>query len=141
MQALQERLLCLLKEIDALCEEHGITYYCSGGTVIGAARHGGFIPWYDDIDVCMMRDDFERFREVMRSNSPEGRCLLCSEDYPDYHSTIPRYVEYDSTSFCRYHLLGKVPAGVSIDIFILEPVPSDTSAQRDFIYLRDRVMA
>ena len=133
MQALQERLLKLLKEIDAICRDNAITYYCSGGTVIGAARHEGFIPWDDDIDICMMRDDFERFREVFRSSPPEGRFLLCSEDYPDYHSTIPRYAEADSTSFCRYHLLGEVPAGVSLDIFILEPVPNDPEAQRDFI--------
>ena len=61
MQEYQKKLLTLLKEIDAICSKYGINYYCTGGTVIGAARHGGFIPWDDDIDVCMMRPDFERF--------------------------------------------------------------------------------
>lgn len=133
MQDYQRKLLQLLKEIDAICREHNITYYCSGGTVIGAVRHEGFIPWDDDIDVCMMRRDFERFCEVFRTNPPEGRYLLYNENDPDYHSTIPRYVEADTTSFCRYHLLGEVPAGASIDIFILESVPDDPSLQKDFI--------
>lgn len=133
MQEYQKKLLTLLKEIDAICSKHGITYYCSGGTVIGAARHGGFIPWDDDIDVCMTRPDFERFCEVFRSDPPEGRCLLYNENDPDYHSTIPRYAETGTTSFCRYHLLGRVPAGASIDIFILEAVPDEPALQRDFI--------
>lgn len=133
MQEYQKKLLTLLKEIDAICSKYGINYYCTGGTVIGAARHGGFIPWDDDIDVCMMRPDFERFCEVFRSDPPEGRCLLYNENYPDYHSTIPRYVETGTTSFCRYHLLGNVPAGASIDIFVMEAVPDEPALQRDFI--------
>lgn len=133
MQDYQKKLLQLLKEIDAICRKHDITYYCSGGTVIGAVRHQGFIPWDDDIDICMMRPDFERFCEVFKTDPPEDRYLLYNENDSDYHSTIPRYVEADSTSFCRYHQLGHVPAGVSIDVFILESVSDDPAEQREFI--------
>lgn len=129
----QKRLLSLLKEIDAICRRNDITYYCSGGTVIGAVRHGGFIPWDDDIDVCMMRSEFERFCEAFRKEQPRERFLLYNENDPDYHATIPRYAEAGSTSFCRYHLLGHVPAGVSIDIFILDPVSDDPEVQKSHL--------
>lgn len=56
--------LKILEQIMRICEKHGLTYYAAGGTLIGAIRHGGYIPWDDDIDVSMMRPDFNRFCEV-----------------------------------------------------------------------------
>ena len=60
MNERQSHLLRLLKEIDSFCREHDITYYCAAGTVLGAIRHGGFIPWDDDIDVYMLRSDYDK---------------------------------------------------------------------------------
>ena len=56
--------LDLLNEFKRVCKEYGIRYYAVGGTLIGAARHNGFIPWDDDIDVAMMWDDFKKFMEI-----------------------------------------------------------------------------
>ena len=58
---IQEALACILKDVDAFCRENGIRYSLAYGTLIGAVRHRGFIPWDDDIDLLMPRPDFERF--------------------------------------------------------------------------------
>ena len=53
MNALQERILAIFKEVSAVCERHEIPYYAIGGTAIGAVRHKGFIPWDDDLDIAV----------------------------------------------------------------------------------------
>ena len=57
LKQMQQVYLELLKEFDALCQHHGLRYDLAGGSLLGAVRHGGFIPWDDDIDVCMPRPD------------------------------------------------------------------------------------
>lgn len=74
----------LLAAFNKICEENQLSYYAGGGTLIGAVRHGGFIPWDDDIDLVMMRDEFDRLREVV-------------SNYPDYRLSIV----YDPFVLCR----------------------------------------
>ena len=62
----------VLNVIDEICSKHHITWYADNGTLLGAVRHGGYIPWDDDVDICMMRDDFMRFREIVEEELPEG---------------------------------------------------------------------
>ena len=64
VRQVQEKILETMKYIDALCRENGIVYYIMGGTALGAVRHGGFIPWDDDLDVAMLRADYERFLQI-----------------------------------------------------------------------------
>lgn len=125
MNTKQEQLLQLLKEIDSFCEEHNITYYCAAGTVLGAIRHDGFIPWDDDIDILMTRDEFLRFVCAFKDDGPANRSVEYFGGDHEHHSTVARYVKEDSTLFCHYHITGYAPAGVSIDIFVLDPVPDD----------------
>ena len=58
--------LQILSEIAKLCKKHDIQWFGDYGTMLGAVRHGGYIPWDDDFDICMMRDDYERFFEIAK---------------------------------------------------------------------------
>jgi lipopolysaccharide cholinephosphotransferase len=64
LRACQLKQLSILEEIDRICQRHQINYWLDGGTLLGAVRHGGFIPWDDDIDIAMRQDDLERFINI-----------------------------------------------------------------------------
>ena len=67
LQSLQKVEIEILDEIDRICRMNNINYCLVGGTLLGAVRHGGFIPWDDDVDVAMPRNDYERFMDVCKS--------------------------------------------------------------------------
>lgn len=107
IRAIQLRELEILKAFDAICEARGLRYFLVGGTLIGAMRHNGFIPWDDDIDIGMPPDDYKRLEE------------LGSSIWPDKFSYIPE----DSTG--TWLGCAKVCDGeYSIDIFPFESKPN-----------------
>ena len=73
LRDVQLSALKILKEIDRVCKEHKLTYWIDFGTLLGAVRHEGFIPWDDDIDICMVRDDYERFVEIFNKNTKDTK--------------------------------------------------------------------
>ena len=74
--------LKVLKEIKRVCTKHDIKYFLTGGTLIGAARHKGFVPWDDDIDIAMMRTEYDRFLEIAPKELRPEYSLLCIQQDP-----------------------------------------------------------
>ena len=76
-----ETNLKLLKEIDRICRKYKIKYALDSGTLLGAVRHKGFIPWDDDVDVVFTRANYEMFAKVARRELPEGMSLVEPDEY------------------------------------------------------------
>ena len=73
---LQDKILEVAKYVDFLCKEHDIDYCLMGGSALGAKRHGGFIPWDDDLDIFMTPDNYEKFRDVFMQYADQNRFYL-----------------------------------------------------------------
>ena len=96
MTSFQQHLLRLLTEIDAICQKNHITYFLAGGTLLGAIRHRGFIPWDDDADILMDEENWQKFRKACQTQLPANRFLSSPEDDPTYPNIFPRYGETTS---------------------------------------------
>lgn len=77
-------MLRLLRVFDAICHKHGLSYWLDAGTLLGAARHGGFIPWDDDVDVMMPVEDYRRFIEVAVAELPDDAFLQTKRTDPEH---------------------------------------------------------
>lgn len=86
---LQLVLLEMLKDINALCEKNHIPFWLNGGSALGAVRHKGFIPWDDDADIAMMREDYERFVAIMKEQCPAQYVFQCFDTDDRYNVLIP----------------------------------------------------
>ena len=106
LKALQEILLGYLLEVDRICKKHNITYYLGGGTLLGAARHKGFIPWDDDVDIMMDRENYNKFLEVVADELPEGVILQDPKKDKTYNYCYARLRLADTvfaTDFSKNH--------------------------------------
>ncbi len=130
----QANLYKLFKEIDAICKKHNIMYCLAGGTAIGAVRHHGFIPWDDDMDLYMTRDNWLKFIEVSKTDFPENRCLLCQELDHSYTNMFGRYCDTSVTAIHRHSMYEtKETAGEVIDILTIDPVPDDPKLYAEYV--------
>lgn len=121
MQVIQ---LEILIEFDRVCKKRNIPYSLDGGTLLGAVRHKGFIPWDDDIDLIMLRKDYERFFETGKTELDTKRFFLQEHRTdPHYYVGYPR-IRRNNTVYSRIgHEHIKYCQGVFIDVFVLDNVP------------------
>lgn len=127
----QLRMLHILEVVDKLCREEGITYWMDAGTLLGAVRHKGFIPWDDDLDICILKKDYKRFKKAALTKLPLD---LAYQDWTTdkYHFEIsPRIRDLHSLidqpeSRCQKY------RGLFLDVILVERVPSIRIKQ--FIY-------
>ena len=120
----QMRMLDILLEVDKICKRHDIKYWLSSGTLLGAIRHNGFIPWDDDLDIEMMRPDYLRLMEVLPSELPGWLALQNSETDDNYFYFYAKVRDRRSRMLEKngYDRLWK-EQGIYIDIFPLEQHP------------------
>ncbi len=137
MTEIQTKILSLLEEVDTICRQNDIEYYLEGGAILGAIRHGGFLPWDDDSDITMTRSNWEKFREVFFRDKPKNRALESPELNDMYPTNTVRYIDTTTTSIWRSLMYDVSACGVFVDIFILEDAPDDDEQleqmKRDFI--------
>ena len=115
----QKILLEMLRFFHRVCEENGLTYYALGGTLLGAARHRGFIPWDDDVDVGMPRSEYDRLRALAPSLSGE-KYRFEFPDSPDPRFCYPFAKMYDTGTTLIENVRPRLVRGIYIDIFPLD---------------------
>ena len=125
LRVCQLKQLDILEEIDRLCRRHSISYWLDGGTLLGAVRHGGFIPWDDDIDIAMRREDMERFAAEAAGELPPDLFLQTRATDPEVELPIVKvrdmnsfYVEAGDNFAAGYQ------KGLYVDVFPFEDYPT-----------------
>lgn len=133
----QLRSVRLLEAIDKVCGQHGLRYFIVDGSLLGAVRHKGFIPWDDDIDIAMPREDYDRLIEHQDEWIPEPYNIVTAEkniQYPKYFAKF----EDQSTTLVENFALGYV-GGIYLDVFPLDAVP-DNRLLRRWHYVRFNIV-
>ena len=128
IRPLQLRILKNLLAVDKVCKEHNLRYYIMAGTMLGAVRHKGFIPWDDDLDIGMPRADYDLLMANAKEWLPKPYEAVCAENDKEYPLPFAKVQDADTTLIERMHL--KYLGGVYIDIFPLDGVPESRMAQR-----------
>ena len=125
--------LCVLSEIDRICEKYGITYFADWGSMLGAVRHGGYVPWDDDLDICMKRKDYNRFREVADKELPEEFAIHDFRSKEDHWLFLARVVNSNQICFEENHLqkYHNFPYISVVDIFIKDYLYRDEKKEKE----------
>lgn len=124
--------LQVLDVIDTICRKHGITYFADWGTILGTVRHGGYVPWDDDMDICMKREDYTRFKEAAKTELPESFCIHDYEHQEDHWLFLSRVVNNKHICFEPEHMkqFHNFPYLAGIDIFVLDYLYKDEQQEK-----------
>jgi len=115
----------VLEEIRHLCQKHGLKYYADWGTLLGAIRHKGFVPWDDDLDIGMLRDDYTAFLKIAREELPSGlelKSIYIDPGHDNVKARIitGRHMNFDKAYLEKFH---RCPFVVGVDIFPIDYIP------------------
>lgn len=126
-------ILDIMTDVDQFCRENDIPYVISSGTLLGAVRHGGFIPWDDDADMFMLREDFERFLSIYKNR--KYHALYYTENENEFLKVGYAKISDPETILVRNDSLNRY--GVNIDLFPLDSVPIGEEERNAFM---DKIM-
>ena len=117
----------VLAVVAGVCEKYQLPWFANYGTLLGAVRHGGFVPWDDDIDICMLREDYDKLVNVLRDELPKEYCvtnIICGGKQEYFWCCVLNSdcVSIDEERLQRYH---GCPFIVGVDIFPLDYIPRD----------------
>ncbi len=125
---LQLKLMGNMRAIDQVCREHHLRYYLWAGTMLGAVRHKGFIPWDDDMDICMPRPDYEQLMAHWREWLPAPYEVISHETDPTYPYPFAKIEDASTTLLERPDF--KFLEGIYIDVFPIDGVPTSECRRR-----------
>lgn len=136
IRSLQMVCLEILKEINRVCEKHKILYWLEGGSMLGAVRHHGFIPWDDDLDIAMFREDYNRFLKIAPQELKSDYFLQTEKTDPDYPLFFAK-VRKNNTFLDEKQLSQfQIHKGIFVDIFPVDRMPmTESQIKRHRIYL------
>lgn len=133
---LHQELLVLLIEVDRICRKYDIKYSISSGTLLGAIRHKGFIPWDDDADIHMLRKEYERFCEVCKEELNTEKFFLQNQQTDKNYNWVYGKLRLKNTI---YHRVGqehlKQESGIFIDIFPIDNISDNNFIQYFFEFI------
>lgn len=126
--------LDILSVVADYCEKNGLRYWLYYGTLIGAIRHNGYIPWDDDVDIIMPRPDYEKFVQTFNSNK-EGKYKVIEDQITsDYHATFAKV--HNPKTIIKSEFSNEMPFGVFIDIFPFDGVKDAAQSKNAQIILK-----
>ena len=132
---LHEIDLKIVKEVVKICKDNNLKYYMLGGTMLGAIRHKGFIPWDDDIDLGLPRKDYEKFLEIAPNILPSNMKLVNYKTNKDYHYYITRILDINTRVIEeRIENDNEKFTNASIDIFPLDGTPNNILLRKIYFF-------
>ncbi len=125
LDRLHKAELNILKDFQAICEKYDINYFAIAGTAIGVVRHQGFIPWDDDIDLAMLREDYEKFIKYAPLEFGD-KYRMMGPDMPNKYYNLQPAMERLGTKFVTENAwASKMEPGIFLDLFIYDNIPDD----------------
>lgn len=110
----------IMKDFSDICEANQLEYFLCYGTLLGCVRHQGFIPWDDDVDVAMTREDYEKLQQIMKDHPKYS--LLSTDLVPEYMSIVTHFQKKGTQFISHYSRHIKCDFGINIDIFIVDKI-------------------
>ena len=135
---LKETEIAILKEFISVCQQLKLKYYIIAGTLIGAVRHKGFIPWDDDIDVAMPREDYEKFVSEGQALLPSNLFIQTNKTDPEFAFNMAKIRNSDTTFLEQSNRNCHINSGVFLDIFVLDNFPQG-KLTRKWVMFRDKI--
>ena len=129
LRKVQLTQLEIAKEIRRVCEENDIPYFLTCGTLLGAVRHQGFIPWDDDVDVWMPRADYEKLEQIVNSETDTPYRVMNFHNTKGFTLAYGKLV-HTGTSLVE-HVAGAVDTGLFVDIFPFDGLPEKDTPEYD----------
>lgn len=123
----------ILEEINKICRRNSIKYFADWGSFLGAVRHRGFVPWDDDLDIVMLREDYDKFLSVAPAMLPEGYKVSTfrnTDNFVEFHAVVinTEHPRFDKDHFDKFH---GFPYSCGIDVFVLDFVhPNEEDEMR-----------
>ncbi len=135
LRTLQLHMLDILIEFDRICKKHNIQYWLDAGTLLGAVRHGGFIPWDDDIDVCMFPADYKRFCKICQAELAPPYKWHAAKTKENYYSHWGRVVNEEIVVRRKLKNPDRIESyNIGLDVFIVEEGTVNTKRHVEKIY-------